>query len=118
MRFGHNKFGNRKTELDGIQFDSRKESERYRELSFMLQAGQISGLETQPKFLIIEGVKWGKKKLSHKHYIADFRYTRSDGVTIIEDVKGVKTPVYRLKKQLFILRYIDGQTGIEFHEVS
>lgn len=79
--------------IDGFRFHSQKEAGRYLELKLLQQVGRIAGLEMQVKYrLDING--------SHIcDYIADFRYTE-EGETIVEDVKGFYTPVYRLKKKL------------------
>jgi hypothetical protein len=89
-----------KTEVDGILFDSKAEARAYCNRKLMQQNGMISGLELQPAYdLIVNGVKVGR-------YIADFRYTlNSTGAVIVEDVKGVRTPVYRLKKKLMLALY-------------
>ena len=105
-RKARSKYGAVKTEVDGIVFDSKKEAARYQELKLMERAGEIRGLVLQPTFVInVEG----KKICSYK---ADFRYELlvrgRDGLrdpnrtytNVVEDVKGVKTPVYRLKKKL------------------
>jgi len=82
------------TEVDGIRFSSKKEARRYSELKLMERAGEISGLSLQPKFpIIINGVKVCT-------YISDFQYTLPSGETVINDVKGMKTPIYNLKKKL------------------
>lgn len=87
------KYSSIPTEVDGHRFASRKEARRYSELKLMEQGGIIEGLELQPKFpLVVNGEKIGT-------YIGDFRY-RVDGEDRVEDVKGVLTPVYRLKKKL------------------
>jgi len=99
-----NKYRNKKTVVDGFIFDSRKESQRYAELRMLESAGKISGLFLQPKFEIIPSVKWNGKKLSAKKYIADFFYAEK-GQRVIEDVKGIRTPAYILKRQLFLIRY-------------
>lgn len=83
-----------KTEVDGYVFDSKAEANRYSELKLMELADEISYLELQPKFPIVVN---GKKIAT---YIADFRYFYCGTKQVIEDVKGVKTPVYRLKKKL------------------
>lgn len=97
IRIRTNKYGNKKTTVDGITFDSSKEAHRYGELVMMQRAGLISGLERQPKFdLIVNGEKVGK-------YTADYRYfDHVAGHTIVEDVKSkpTMTAVYRLKKRL------------------
>lgn len=89
------KYNAKKTEVDGRVFDSRAEARRYSELCLLEKAGEIKDLECQPVYpCLVEG------KLVCK-YIADFRYLHiKTSYTVIEDVKGVKTPVYKLKKRL------------------
>jgi len=82
-----------KTEVDGIIFDSKKEAARYKELILLKKSGVISHLELQPTY---DCVVSGKKIC---RYRADFRYFDKKGC-VIEDVKGYKTPVYKLKKKL------------------
>ena len=82
-----------KTVVDGIKFDSKKEARRYSQLKLMEKSGAISDLSLQPRFdLIVNGKKCG-------FYKADFKYVEN-GKEVIEDVKGMLTPVYRLKKKL------------------
>lgn len=79
--------------VDGIRFASTAEANRYFELRLMSRVGDVVDLELQPKYpLVVNGVKIGA-------YVADFRY-KLNGVVVVEDVKGVKTPVYKLKKKL------------------
>ncbi len=89
------KYGNRKTEIDGFLFDSKREANRYVELKLAERAGEIENLELQPKYSV---------DINGKHicnYFADFRYfDKRDRKIVIEDVKGVKTDVYKLKKRL------------------
>jgi hypothetical protein len=99
-----NKYRNKKTVIDNITFDSRKEALRYKDLNMLSRAGIISDLELQPKFEIIPAINWNGKRLQARYYIADFRY-KQNGITIVEDVKGMKTSVYTLKRQLFLIRY-------------
>jgi len=103
---GH-KYHARKTEVDGIVFDSKKEAERYRQLLLLQRAGEITGLQIQVPYVLIEKSKYGKTI----KYIADFVYREKNGEQIVEDTKGVKTPVYRLKKRLMAEIY-----GIEIRE--
>lgn len=103
------KYKNVKITVDGITFDSKAEYSRYNTLKIQLQAGLIQNLTLQPKFDFT--LQNRKKKLFT--YIADFSYVDTQtGKTIIEDVKGVKTPVYRLKKKL-----IEALHGIEITEI-
>lgn len=84
------KYQNRKTELDGVMYDSKKEARRAAELNLMLKNGEIITLARQVRFRLTKGIE----------YVADFVYTTKDGEQIIEDVKGMKTDVYKLKKKL------------------
>lgn len=88
------KYGNKKIEVDGILFDSKKEAARYTDLKLLLKAGEIGLLERQVVYQLGKIAK----------YIADFKYidTRT-GETIVEDVKSEvtrKLPVYRIKKKM------------------
>lgn len=89
------KYGVKRTERGGIVFDSLKEANRFSELKLLERGGVIKDLELQPRYdVVINGHKicW---------YQADFRYFDLEkGVQVVEDVKGMKTPVYRLKKKL------------------
>lgn len=87
------KYNNKKVVIDGIKFDSIRESKRYLDLKNLERAGHIRNLELQPRYdFKINGVFIG-------FYKADFRYKEKD-LLIIEDVKGMKTPVYNLKKKM------------------
>jgi hypothetical protein len=101
-----NKYFSRKTTIDGIVFDSKKEGRRYSELKLLERAGEISDLILQPEFILQEGFTKNGKRHRAIVYIADFQYMKN-GQTVIEDTKGVKTEVYRIKKKLFEKRYPD-----------
>lgn len=99
------KYRNKIVEDDGFRFDSQAEHRRYCELKLMQAEGEISGLEVHPKIpLAINGVKLCT-------YIGDFRYIGAAGVCV-EDVKGVRTGLYRLKRKLVLALH-----GIEIQEV-
>lgn len=91
----YNKYRAIKTMVDGIQFASRREAERYNGLKLLLRCGDISDLRLQVKYDIIIN---GQKVCA---YIADFvYYDNATEKEIIEDSKGMSTPVFRLKKKL------------------
>ena len=94
-----NKYNAKRTTVDGISFASKAEAKRYSELKLLEAAGEISGLECQPKFTFCVNDK------PAFFYKADFRYRDQSGAHVVEDVKGVRTPVYRLKKKLIELAY-------------
>ena len=112
------KYHAKKTAVDGIVFDSVKESKRYAELSLLQRAGAIVDLRLQPRYLLQESFKCNGKTIRKIEYVADFQYGYN-GKTIIEDVKGMKTPVYLLKKKMFLYKNKDKlETGVwEFKEI-
>ena len=108
------KYGAVATVVDGVRFASKAEARRYAELKLLEQAGEIRELELQPRFPLFVPVK-GRATLHQQvgAYVADFRYRQGPrGVLVVEDVKGVKTAVYRLKKRMVETTY-----GIEIREV-
>lgn len=100
------KYNARKTAVDGISFDSRKEAERYKELKALERVGKIDGLELQPRFTLMDGFRYEGKAIRKIEYVADFLYRDLSTLDlIVEDVKGVKTDVYKIKKKLFLKHY-------------
>lgn len=114
-RYG-SKYGNQKITIDNITFDSTGEGLRYKELKLLAKTGQITDLQLQKKFIIVPeirepdtvgprgGVKKGKLIQSAAYYIADFVYYDKNGELVVEDFKGFKTDLYKLKKKL--MKYI------------
>lgn len=105
------KYFNKKTQVGMYVFDSIAESKRYKELALLEQVGQIKGLKLQPKFLLQEGFKKNGKTYRKIEYIADFMYIEN-GKVIIEDVKGMETDVFKLKRKLFEYKYPDFELKI------
>lgn len=100
------KYGAIKTTVDNVVFASKKEAKRYSELRLLERAGQINNLELQPKFpLIVNGVKVCD-------YLGDFAFFENNK-RVIEDVKGMKTPVYRLKRKILLAL----NPGIDHREI-
>lgn len=101
----NNKYHNKKCVVNGLKFDSIKEAKRYVSLYYRQKAGEIFKLQRQVNFPIV--IK--DKKICI--YKADFVYYNASGQMIVEDAKGVRTPVYKLKKKL--LFQIEGIEIIE-----
>ena len=101
-----NKYRNKKVIVEDYVFDSIQESIRYKELKLLLRAGQISNLELQPHFVLQDSFKKNGKTYRKIEYIADFKYIEN-GKTIVEDVKGMQTDVFKLKHKLFEKKYPD-----------
>lgn len=88
-------------------FHSRREGVRWSELKLLERAGEIRQLRCQVPFhLSVNGQLVCK-------YVADFVYIDEDGQEVVEDVKGVATEVYRLKKKL--MRAVH---GVDIREVK
>ena len=102
----YRKYRNTPTTVDGIRFDSMKEANRYAELKLLQKEGLIAGLLVHPPFSI---------KVNGKYvctYVGDFHYLDvKTGKEVLEDTKGVKTPVYQLKKKLMLA--VHGITIVE-----
>jgi len=91
------KYNNKKTEIDGVLFDSKKEANRYCELKLLQRANEITDLRLQETFELVPKQK-GERAVK---YIADFfYYDVKKGKWIIEDTKGMKTDVYIIKRKL------------------
>ncbi len=118
-----NKYGNKKTEVDGILFDSKREALRWIELKYMERAGLIKNLKRQVKFCLIPTIEGEGRKVRQRavYYVADFEYWEKAGEKagdrdifkhVVEDAKGVRTDVYKIKKKLMLWIH-----GIEIKEV-
>lgn len=92
------KYNARPTVEGGIRFDSQAEARRYGELRLLQVAGEIMNLEVHPHYpLVVNSEKVGE-------FVADFSY-REKGKVVVEDVKGVRTPLYRIKAKLMHALY-------------
>lgn len=131
MKSKYNKYSAKKTMVDGIEFDSRKEARRYQQLLLLERAGVIRDLKMQQRFVLIppqyervetgEYYKTGSKKGIPKTkevcveqsvvYVADFTYMEDEKM-VVEDTKGVKTKDYIIKRKLMLYKY-----GIKIREV-
>ena len=106
-----NKYHNCKVMVDGIKFDSKAEARRYVELKIIEDTGHIKELKLQPKFELQPKYKNSKGQCIRAiTYKADFSYieTHSEvGKLIVEDVKGVETKEFKLKKKMLEYKFPD-----------
>ena len=101
-----NKYNAKKTEVDGIVFDSKRESEYYMKYREMFVKGEIKNLQRQVKYTLMEAYTNGEgKKIRKMEYVADFVYEDLEGKTHIIDTKGVITDKFKLKKKIFDYKY-------------
>lgn len=125
----YNKYRNIKVQIDGHTFDSKAESLRYLHLKKLEDKGLIQNLILQPKFVLVESfvmnrtpkktstskvglfkesaseLPFVRSKNSGIKYIPDFQYSIEDKI-IVEDVKGALTDVYKLKRTMFLDKYL------------
>ena len=104
------KYNSRKTVMNGIPFDSKKEARRFGELLLLERSGEIKDLKLQPEFTIQEAFKTTHgETVRAVRYRADFSYLRrvKEGVDtrwepVVEDVKGYRTKDYEIKRKLML----------------
>lgn len=112
------KYKNKKTVVNEIKFDSKKEAQRYAELIEELQRGDITDLRLQQTYTLQESyMTVGGERVKAIKYIADFSYLRKVNGKwhrVVEDVKsrGTRTPVYQMKRKMMFHNY-----GISITEV-
>lgn len=109
MAKARSKYGNVRTTVDGVTFASKREAVRWRELRLLEQGKTIHSLQRQVPFPLHVGQA---VKQPIGTYIADFVYGTSHGETIVEDVKGYRTALYRWKR-----KHVKAEYGIEIQEV-
>ncbi|HEY5585691.1 MAG TPA: DUF1064 domain-containing protein [Ruminiclostridium sp.] len=101
-----NKYGAKKTIIDGIKFASIAESRRYSELLLLQRAGQIESLRLQPRYTLQPKFSKGSTKYRCIEYVADFAYYDvKKGYEVIEDVKGFSNKIFLLKQKMFEYKY-------------
>lgn len=103
------KYRAERTSIDGIKFQSKREAQRYVELKLLKRAGKIQDLKLQPAYKFPIMYDSGR----HIFYRADFKYFDGDTAkVIVEDVKGMRTQVYKIKKAMMFYFH-----GIEIVEI-
>ena len=122
------KYLNKKINVNGEIFDSKKEYKRFLELELLEKSGAISNLQRQVKFVLIptqherierHSEKTGKrlkdklKVVEHEcSYFADFVYYNQNGEMIVEDTKGMRTTDYIIKRKLMLFIH-----GLKINEI-
>lgn len=89
------KYGAVRTVVDNITFASKAEAHRYRQLKLLLAGGKITDLEMQKRYKITVN---GQLICT---YVSDFDYVEN-GQKVTEDVKGMRTSVYKIKRKLMM----------------
>ncbi len=118
---GESKYHAKKCEFNGKTFASKKEMKRYIYLLDLQEKGEITGLETQKKYVLIPAQKEddvvvitpkGKEKIVKGKclerecaYYADFVYIDKENQLVVEDTKGFITPEYIIKRKLMLFEF-------------
>jgi hypothetical protein len=97
------KYRNEPIVVDGVRFDSKRESVRWCALRLMERSGDIKGLRRQVRYpLVVDGTKIGE-------YIADFEYEdTATRALVTEDVKSdatEKIALFQWKAKHFAVQY-------------
>ena len=102
------KFGAKKICFDGMKFDSKAECQRYLELKLLEKAGEIRNLKRQVMHELIPAQYDASGKLLERPvtYTSDFEYVdMRTGESVMEDVKGMRTKDYIIKRKLMLWIY-------------
>ena len=101
-----NKYRNQKIYEESYKFDSKLENKRYHQLKLLEKAGEIKNLQLQTRFVLQPKYIKSGKTIRAIEYVADFTYydIRKKKM-IVEDTKGMKTEIYKLKKKIFEYQY-------------
>jgi hypothetical protein len=108
------KYGAVQTTVDGITFHSAKEARRYQELKLLQQAGEILSLQLQPEYDLVAGdtiIGVYRADFSYLELQQPKRRNEASATRVVEDVKGIKTPLYKWKK-----KHVEAQYGIQIRE--
>lgn len=101
------KYNAHSTEFDGIKFDSKAEMYRYKQLKLLEMAGKISNLQVHPRYELLKSfVDFSGASRRGIVYEADFCYSEDGNpLPVVEDIKGVETEAFKLKKKLFLFHH-------------
>lgn len=95
------KYNARKTVVNGIEFDSKAESEYYLYLQKQVEEGHLKWFELQPTYILQDGFHKTGKFIRPIAYVADFELHHNDGSIEVIDVKGFETADFKIKRKLF-----------------
>ena len=96
------KYGNKPQQIGNEKYRSKREMLRHQALVLLQRDGHITGLVREVRFVLAPKIHIAGETRARPavRYVADFVYCTPQGITVVEDAKGMQTPVYRLKKHL------------------
>ena len=106
MRQRNSKYNAKKTETDGIKFDSALEGKYYLHIKQLQESGEVTRFDMQPSFILQGGFidDYGVKHHPIK-YVADFLVYYKDKPPVVVDVKGLLTSDFKLKRKLYAAKF-------------
>lgn len=109
MRLGYSKYNvvtaSRRT-MDGIVFASKMEMDRYSQLKLMEKGSLIRDLQLQPRFELLPAFERNGRHFLPINYVGDFAYYDCETKKrVVEEVKGVETEVWKIKRKLFHFKH-------------
>lgn len=100
------KYYSKKTTVDGIVFQSKLEARRYKHLKLLERAGEISELQWQIPYLLIDTQRYPNKPTLRKEtYVLDFQYRDKNGTMVYEDTKGYSNEKFPIKQKQMLEKY-------------
>lgn len=108
------KYNAKRTEIDGITFDSKVEGEYYLHLKQQQEEGKLKEFRLQPSFILLDGYFKGERWIRPIIYVADFEVIFPDGTKEIVDVKGFETADFKIKRKLFEKKYPYSLTLVKY----
>lgn len=101
------KYKNKKVTIDDITFDSGAEASYYMHLNMLKKAGEVESFDMQKKYVLQEKFKHPATGSTVRAitYTPDFVVTYADGSTVVIDVKGFETQMFKMKAKMFMYKY-------------
>lgn len=102
------KYGSKRLSVNDVKYDSQNEYFRHIELLLLQKYGEISNLRFHDKIDVVYICRNPDIR-----YIPDFTYNDKSGNFIIEDVKGIQTPDFIIKKKIMISKIRNGELNAQ-----
>lgn len=116
-RVSSNKYNARKTEYNGVRYDSKLEASVAYELDMRLKAGDFVSVERQHKIKLYVYLPDGSRAYLF-NYIVDFKCERPDGSVLLVEAKGLETEVFKVKKKILDLVWLPDNPGYEYEIIK
>lgn len=117
VKYGTNKYGNKKTVYNGRRYDSKLEARVAQELDLRMRAGEFTEIVPQFRIKLYVYLPDGSKADLFT-YICDFLCQRKDGSYLLVEAKGMETSVYRVKKRILDLVWLPDNKDYDYEVIK